>query len=301
MTITCDLLRKYARNTVRFDAAMHDINEGLANASIRNSVFKEANSTLSDAIYKAWDAFVQDPYFHAQKYRTQPDAVCDLNNSIMVSNLHEVQFLVKKLSNTKATGAAVDAMKEFLAAVLPLAQAVASLKLHIVMGRAPNAIPVVENPNKIIKTCPCCFRAIAVVGSTMAHHGYKRPHDMQYQTASCSGIRFKPLEVSSEGLEWLIGEVERYALNLSDKYNNKANVKKLLIKGNFKSQNIEITPESANWDKEFKIYCLKLRQDIKNITYELECLRERLKNWKPEIAIAEDNSEPVADSMSPSM
>ena len=48
-------------------------------------------------------------------------------------------------------------------------------------------------------------------------------------------------------------------------------------------------------------YVDKAFESWADLNYELECLRERLKNWKPEIAITENNSEPVADSMSPSM
>jgi hypothetical protein len=39
----------------------------------------------------------------------------------------------------------------------------------------------------------------------MAHHGYERP-GFGWQTASCAAARsFRPLEVSSEGLAWLLG------------------------------------------------------------------------------------------------
>ena len=40
----------------------------------------------------------------------------------------------------------------------------------------------------------------------MAHHGYRRT-GFGFQTASCPGVNFKPLEVSTEGLEWLISSV----------------------------------------------------------------------------------------------
>ena len=67
-------------------------------------------------------------------------------------------------------------VRSFAAEALPLAEAVVSLKDKVVKGRAPSTGPAKPvNPNKIVKTCPCCFRQIAVTDGTMAHHGYQRP------------------------------------------------------------------------------------------------------------------------------
>ena len=57
--------------------------------------------------------------------------------------------------------------------------------------------------NKVVGICPCCFREIAVRRGLMVHHGYER--QTGYHTSSCeAALRFKPLEVSREGLQWLL-------------------------------------------------------------------------------------------------
>ena len=104
--------------------------------------------------------------------------------------------------------------------VLPLSKAVRDLKSKIVMGREPRAEPVPVNPNKIVKTCSCCQRAIAVVGDDegMAHHGYERPGNGE-QTSSCPGIRFQPLETSLEGLLWMIERVKQNQAQIANSLN----------------------------------------------------------------------------------
>ena len=68
---------------------------------------------------------------------------------------------------------------------------------------------IVVNPNKIIRTCSCCFREIALSKSGhMVHHGFQRPGD-GYQTDSCFGISYKPLERSNEGLVAIIDVIEK--------------------------------------------------------------------------------------------
>jgi hypothetical protein len=57
--------------------------------------------------------------------------------------------------------------------------------------------------DKVMGTCPCCFRKIAVRRWLMVDHGYKRCTG--YHAFSCVAVRtFKPLEVSCGGLRWLV-------------------------------------------------------------------------------------------------
>lgn len=56
-------------------------------------------------------------------------------------------------------------------------------------------------------TCQCCFRKYLANTGTIAHHGYQRPGD-GYQTASCMGAKYSPLEVDRDRLGTLINALK---------------------------------------------------------------------------------------------
>lgn len=49
-------------------------------------------------------------------------------------------------------------------------------------------------------TCQCCARQIFAQRGVIAHHGYERPFQEGWQTASCYGATYVPFEVSRERL-----------------------------------------------------------------------------------------------------
>lgn len=199
-----DLLRPEGRRGEKFDAAIAALRDGLAKSAIRKVALDEVKSTLGRAADTSWERNVQEPFFYAGRYRDQPREIQNLYHAINVSSLHDCHSARKKIDRAGLEGPVVDAMNAVMAEALPLAEAVRDLKDHVVKGRAPNPDPPAPNPDKEIGTCSCCMRGIAVAGRGMAHHGYQRPGTGQ-QTSSCPGIRFPPLETSTEGLEWIIG------------------------------------------------------------------------------------------------
>lgn len=276
------IIRANLRTTTRFDAALAEIATGVEAGAIRNVVLNDAKSTLSRCINDAWNGHVNAPFFYAGKFQDQPLDVQELATNISVYGLHEVISASKKIGKTTATGPAVDAMRAFCAESLPLAQAVAALKDKVVKGRAPNAEPTKEaNPDKVVKTCPVCFRPIAVRGSVMAHHGYKRPHE-GWQTASCPGIRFMPLEVSSKGLEWLIGALRARLAECEVTYSNRDSKDSLRVRtGGSKSPMETITPTSEKWAQAFRAFVSNLEFEIEHLKHTLPGLDTKLANWKP--------------------
>lgn len=203
--IVMSLLRENRRP--HFLMALNAVMEGSANGSIRKAVLDDSKSVLSRLVEEVWEAGIRDPFL-VGKIRSYPPMLQDLLSEVRVYGLHDVLSSHKKLVKTKVEGEVVVAMRAILAEWLPLAETVSSLKDKVVKGRMPVAeTPRMENPDKNVKTCPCCFRGIAISGGKMVHHGYERP-GTGYQTASCSGIMFAPLEFSTEGLVWSIMETE---------------------------------------------------------------------------------------------
>lgn len=273
-------LRAAARRPDQFDMAVNAIADGVASGSIRNIVLKDAKDTISRAVDAGWEKAVEDPFFFAGRYQQQPEAIYTFYSSFTVMYLHDMLAVSKKLAKTKLEGAAIDAMRTFAAEALPLAEAVASLKDKVVKGRAPSTGPAKPvNPNKIVKTCPCCFRQIAVTDGTMAHHGYQRPGH-GWQTASCPGIRFKPLEVSSEGLVWLVGATENRLADLRRDLDAADTCTALPYRVTSR-QIVQIDPTDARWPRTMAIYKANLESDIRFVDTDLAHLRKRLEEWRP--------------------
>lgn len=57
-------------------------------------------------------------------------------------------------------------------------------------------------------TCQICGRSIKAKNGSIAHHGYRRPGE-GWQTSSCMGARYAPLEVSYDVLEPHVAGVAR--------------------------------------------------------------------------------------------
>ncbi|CAM3648700.1 hypothetical protein [Bordetella flabilis] len=278
------ILRDSLADPSRFDMAVEQVLAGVEAGSIRNVVWRDAKETLSRIVDKAWKLHVSEPFFYG-KWESHPEDVRLLYNSIMVMGLHDIISTSKKVSRSKASGPAVDAMRTFCAEVLPLSEAVASLKNKVVKGRAPSLAPSKPvNPNKVVKTCPVCFRRIAVQRGTMAHHGYERPGS-GWQTASCPGIQFKPLEVSSEGLEWLISTLHAQLATATRAYDSRGTHPEfLLVKRMYNGPLERVTRDDPLWPQAFRRHVAQLEGEIAGLKREIPFLEKKLEAWEPEAA-----------------
>jgi hypothetical protein len=276
------IIRATLRNPGRFDATVEEIAAAVEHGSIRNVALAAAKATLSNAIHDAWTKYVQAPFFFGKGDAVSKE-VNDVFWSFSLMNLHDVIAASRKLAKSKVQGPELDAMRAFCAEALPLAEAVASLKDKAVKGRAPSAASQQENPNKVVKTCPVCFRGIAVVRGTMAHHGYERP-GIGFQTASCPGVRFKPLEVSSEGLEWLIGSLRRNLAHAQESHLKRDALQTLHARRSIRGPVEQITREDSLWPRVFADHVRRLENEINLLQQEIPVLAERLAKWKPEAA-----------------
>ncbi len=276
-------LRAAARSPSRFEIAVERVLAGIETGSIRNVDYQDVKYEVGQAAADAWSKHVASPFFHCGQWETLPPDVNELYDSIMILSLHDVIATAKKVARSKTQGPAADAMRAFCAEALPLAEAVASLKDKVVKGRAPSAGPSKPvNPNKVVKTCPVCFRPIAVVAGRMAHHGYTRP-EIGFQTASCEGIRFKPLEVSSEGLQWLIGALRKRLESRKLAYAERATQPEFLMARQGRNgAAIKVMRGDAQWPQVFTQHVVELRAEIAAIERELPTLDKTLADWKPE-------------------
>lgn len=272
----------------KFDEAVRRLREAAEAGGIRKADLDAIRGTLGRAAEEAWKRTVQEPYFWMGKWESQPQPIRDLYNDIMISSLHDCLSARRKIDRAGLDGPVIAAMDAVLAEAMPLAEAVRDLKGHVVKGRAPNPNPPRDNPDKETGTCSCCFRGIAVVPSGhMAHHGYQRPGTGE-QTPSCAGIRFRPLEVSVEGLEWLVGAVDKRRsdtegrLARADELTEISWLERDRTKGAGPYAQVRKTCRKGEegWDGVLRLHVEQLGRMVRSLGSELEFLTSELARWR---------------------
>lgn len=275
------LLLEGARQPDRVRAAIDLIRDGLAAGGIRNVDYQEAKSRLGRALDEAWDRQVSAPFFHAGRWEAQPGPVQALNHACSPSSLHDLLAVAKRLDASDATGPAVEAMRALTAEVLPLAEASRDLKGLVVKGRAP-APPKPVNPDQVRGTCSCCFRDTAVIDTgRMAHHGYERPGD-GYQSASCAGVRFPPLEVSTEGLEWLVWSTSEKLGADRERLDRRDEMNTITYEAHEKGRLVPRTIRQGEegWDRVLRAWTRMMEHAVQTGERQLDHLEKELETWR---------------------
>lgn len=275
------LLFAGARQPDRIRAAIHLFRDGLAAGGIRNVDYQEAKSRLGRALEQAWERQVSAPFFHAGRWEAQPEPIRALNNICNPSSLHDLLAVAKRLQSSDATGPAAEAMRALTVEALPLAEAARELKGMVVKGRAP-APPKPVNPDQQRGTCSCCFRDTAVIETgRMAHHGYQRPGD-GYQSASCAGVRFPPLEVSTEGLEWLIWSTSEKLGADRERLSRREEMTSITYETHEKGRLVPrmISRGEEGWDKVLRAWTRMMEHAVQSGERQLDHLEGELETWR---------------------
>jgi hypothetical protein len=263
------------RSQERYVKALGYIDAGLRQNEIRNIAWKESKDALNRLVEGAWSHLI-DPRFW--NVRSESEELYQFGWDIRVNGLHSVTAAKKRVDKTKLESSGVDEARALLNELQPLTDAVNSLKDHIVKGREPNPNPKPENPNKIVRTCPCCFRGIAVQSNRMVHHGYERPWDGM-QTASCTGIHYKPLERSDEGLRAIITGTENHIVRCEGALAEKDTKTSLTVR-NSKGQVVEITPDHKGWASALYDWESRLKREIRLSKESVVAFKDKLAGWK---------------------
>lgn len=282
------LLRATAHRVDRLDQAIATIADAVAAGSIRNVALQDVKSTLSRAVEEAWSRQVISKHFSGDAWRegVMTDGLRDLYYKINVYGLHDVHSAAKRVAATTETGPAVVAMRALMEELLPLAVAVTGLKDKVVMGRAPAPVKPPANPEQLRLTCGCCTRPIAVLGGTptgrMAHHGYERPGE-GWQTASCPGIGFMPLETTDDGPRFLKGSYERRLATVQRSLEQAPGLTSLSVQVNVRGVRSlqEFTPEHAEWRRVHAAHVSKLTIEMAALRHGIEHVTQTIARWRP--------------------
>jgi len=269
-----------------FDDSLATLDEAIGRGSIYNVDYKESRETLSRLIETGFDA-LRDAV-----RPTLSKAGDELLWDISLYGVHNIPATRKKLERSPLDEPGIARLRAFVEELSPIVQAYTDLKPRIVMGRKPRetSAPAQENPNKVVKTCPCCVRAIAVTPhALMALHGYRRP-GAGFQTASCWGTRFPPLELSPKGLEAMIQQTEglltRTRSRLRRLSAQPCQINEILVQDRRNPKvSRTVTPKDADWAQVLSQRTTLLQHDADRAQRELVHLREALQAWAPETPV----------------
>lgn len=242
-------------NVARFDRSIAALDLALKTRKIYNVEYEEIKRVLNRTLEQAWQAL-------PIPYRELPEDISWFLYQRSVTSLHSLFSHHKQLASTQLEHPCIQLALKLVQEALPLAQAMKDAKEFVVKGRMPrpgNSPPKPVNPHKVVQTCPCCFRQIAVQNGRMVHHGYRRPGS-GWQTSSCLGVRFPPLEVSLEGLEHLISSYEHQLKQLQTTLDENARQQKTPLHG--------------------------VVQHFNHLKSEIQLLRTTLEKWKERHASA---------------
>jgi len=141
-------------------------------------------------------------------------------------------------------------------------------------------------------TCQICGRPIKASKGIIAHHGYRRP-DYGWQTASCMGARHLPYEKSCDAIPSAITYMERYIENTKQSLKNHREnpPESLVIKMYGREDKRCDRPVDFNPEKSYRPYTYEsmwhsmeyaMTTSLRSSKLQLEYLKTRLSNWKPE-------------------
>lgn len=265
--------------------------------AIYNTQFKDAKDALGRALEEAWKA-ATDHFWHGSGGQTADSAFQWYIGGLY--GMHEVLSRKKKFDKLKpemrlssdSQWKVKDVSPEYirvvgiiLNAAYPLAMLLQDLKDKIIKGKKPDPVAQAKKAAalalKDMKTCPCCFRSIArLKNGNVADHGYTLPQRWA-KTASCPGRNFKPLEVSDEGLKYMVKMLTGSVADLRKALAAAPNKKTLRVKKGWGKETEEITPDSPKWDAALQSYTISVETDLRYAEQDLAEYSKKLREWKP--------------------
>ena len=210
-------------------------------------------------------------------------------------SLYSIPSLLKKIEKYKKPGKEqfesppelIEKFRAFFQAMLPISQALEAVKKQIVKGKKPlspekAAVKAAQLAKKNVKTCACCFRSIATIpNGKIADHGYTLPHPGN-KSMSCPGRKFLPLEISSDGLKYMVDLYLAWVEQDQAALKNAPTLTSLRKKSwNPKKLGDLVTKDSAEWDAVYKQHIAELESNLERDSTQLKMFKTKLANWKP--------------------
>ena len=269
----------------RVGRALQIIFDGHREGSIFNVDYKDAKDRLSRVANDAWEVRMQGGYATGSGLKTpESRVVYDTNMMGLYDTIAAQKKLPKLIAAEKPSAAFQNEAYAFFDGMVPVALLVKDLKSKVVMGRKPNpeatARREAQEAKKTIRTCSVCFRPIAIYpNGYIADHGYNLPRRYG-KTASCYGPRFRPLEVSSDGLSFMIKLLTNEVHSIERTLEQSKSLTSI-SRTNYRREALVFTPESPTWAQELSNYKEHLQSELRHTKSSLADYQRRLASWEP--------------------
>lgn len=212
-------------------------------------------------------------------------------------NLRNSIAMAKKAAKLKMSDPYLTAVKQFLAACVPMAEMMESIKKKVIKGRRP---PAQTSAQKRIAgraggsgTCQICGGDQAIVRNNIALHGYERPGH-GYIKGRCFGADKLPFEVSCDALRAWIGMLRGYLTRTHDELAKLPFVTSLTVEetvyenGHIVYENrqikrrlVSVGPEDPRFEKRRANKKAELEHQIRQLNSDIAAQTKRLDNWRP--------------------
>jgi hypothetical protein len=302
-------------------------------APLYNVDFKDAKVTLSRRVEEVWKERVAQPFCWGRG----ETAESDLNWYLGHPRLHGATSRLKKFNKMRPESSVskyrptklkdvnpemVAAAREVLEVVAAVGELVDAVKGSVVKGRKP-AKPSKAREASLAKeaakrTCPCCFRAMALDSNgRVVRHGWREAggrrvgeYGNTWHVGQCFGVGYEPFEVSCQGtkdfhaallrtkaeMEKGLATLEARPAKLSGSYKKGwgRNAEKVSFEleddgvsledvvGWRDSQSRECPTGTYAWNLKNRVENAKAQ--LRMLQHDLDHLAAAVKNWKPAAA-----------------
>lgn len=256
----------------QFETAMSTVSLRFGEEKPYKVEVKAADNSLKELADIAWQRLIIAPY-------AGDDAVdADIKKLFLRlkhGSVEQIERSLTLLSESGKHGKAIRDAWEVLKEIEGIHWSVFNASETAKKGTPPDLL------SRGLGTCSCCFGEFHVRNEKMVRHGQRKVQDYMW-SATCYGVAYPPLEISTQGLEDFIGRYERGREQLNLEISDPDAIKAVSLKT--KEGARKLNRGEPGFDKALDAHLTRLKRDVKDMASDLEILRDRLEHWHAKLS-----------------
>lgn len=250
----------------QFEVAMSVVGLRFGDNKPYKAEVKAADSSLKGLAEIAWQRLIVAPYAGEG---TDPD-IKKLLLHLKHGSIEQIEESLTELSESGKSGKPIATAWEVLKEIEAIHYSVFNASETAKRGAPPDLL------SRGLGTCSCCFGEFHVKNDKMVRHGQRKVQDYMW-SATCHGVAYPPLEISTKGLEEFILRYERGREQILAELKDPSSIKTVPVKSRDGVRTL--TPEDPSFEKALGAHIVRLERDAKDMAADLEILRDRLDQW----------------------
>lgn len=251
----------------QFETAMNTVSLRFGEEKPYKVEVKAADNSLKELTDIAWQRLIIDPY--AGDNAVDAD-IKKLLLRLKHGSTEQIDRSLNMLSDSGKHGKAINVAWEVLKEIESIHWTIYNASQSAKKGTPPDLL------SRGLGTCSCCFGEFHVRNEKMVRHGQRKIQDYMW-SATCYGVAYPPLEISTQGLEDLIGRYERGREQLNEEIANPDAIEVVPLRN--KEGVRRLNKGEAGFDKALDAYLAQRKRDVQDMAADLEILRDRLEHW----------------------